>query len=198
MSVQKRIFDLTFTVPGLILLFPLFLVISILIALEGGGSILFFQERVGFLGKRFQMLKFRTMVVNAESVGGQLTIGKDPRITRVGRWLRKTKLDELPQLLNVLKGEMSLVGPRPEVPRYVNLYTAEQQAVLQMIPGITDPASVKYRNENEVLAQSLNPEKTYIEKIMPEKIDINLRYAAHKSIFSDFMIVLKTFGRLFT
>jgi lipopolysaccharide/colanic/teichoic acid biosynthesis glycosyltransferase len=198
MSVQKRIFDLAFTVPGLLLLFPLFLVISILIALEGGGSILFFQERVGFLGKRFQMLKFRTMVVNAESAGGQLTIGRDPRITRLGRWLRKTKLDELPQLLNVLKGEMSLVGPRPEVPRYVNLYTAEQQAVLQMIPGITDPASVKYRNENEVLAQSLNPEKTYIEKIMPEKIDINLHYAAHKSIFSDFMIVLKTFGRLFT
>lgn len=198
MLAQKRIFDLFFTIPGVILLSPLFVIVSIFIFLEDGGAVLFLQERVGYKGVHFRMYKFRTMVVNAERIGGQLTVGRDPRVTRVGHWLRKSKLDELPQLLNVLKSEMSLVGPRPEVPRYVDLYTTEQKVVLDMVPGITDPASVKYRDESEVLAQSPDPERTYIEEVMPEKIAINLLYAARKSVFSDFMIVLKTLGRLFT
>ena len=122
----------------------------------------------------------------------QLTVGEDPRITRAGRWLRRTKIDELPQLINVLKGEMSLVGPRPEVPRYVALYNEEEKSVLELVPGITDPASIKYRRESELLACSPEPEKTYIEEIMPEKIRINLDYARRATLFTDFKVILTT------
>jgi len=139
------------------------------------------------------------MVENADKIGGAITIGNDPRITKVGRFLRKYKIDELPQLINVLKGEMSLVGPRPEVSKYVNLYTSEQREVLNLIPGITDPASIKYRNENILLAACIDtygasyaPEQLYIQEIMPDKIRINLEYASKATIFTDFTIILKT------
>ena len=132
------------------------------------------------------------MVPNAEKLGKQITIGRDSRITAVGHWLRKLKLDELPQLLNVLVGEMSFVGPRPEVPRYVALYTAEQRRVLDLVPGITDMASIEYRNESEILAQSPDPEQVYINEIMPEKIRINLAYAAEGNVWRDLGVILRT------
>ncbi|MGC8744987.1 MAG: sugar transferase, partial [Verrucomicrobiia bacterium] len=141
----------------------------------------------------FLMWKFRTMVVDAEKKGSLITVGKDPRITKVGYFLRKFKLDEFPQLINVLKGEMSLVGPRPEVEKYVNLYTSEQRKVLDIIPGMTDPASIKYVNENEILASAEDPEKVYIEIIMPEKINLNLEYAKTASCWKDFLVIIKTF-----
>ena len=192
MSVQKRLFDLFFTIPGLIVLLPLFLIIALLIKLDDGAAVFFFQERIGWRGKPFRMWKFRSMVVNAEKIGTQLTVGRDNRITKVGRFLRTSKIDELPQLMNVLLGEMSLVGPRPEVPRYVSLYTPEQAKVLELVPGMTDLASIAYRNENDILANSLDPEQEYIEKIVPDKIQINLQYAARASIWNDFLVILKT------
>jgi lipopolysaccharide/colanic/teichoic acid biosynthesis glycosyltransferase len=136
------------------------------------------------------------MVVNADKLGKPLTVGRDPRITRVGYWLRKFKLDELPQLLNVLLGEMSLVGPRPEVPQYVALYTPEQRRVLDLVPGITDPASIKFANEAELLAEANDPEKFYIEHIMPTKIRLNMEYASHATLWSDILVILKTLVRI--
>lgn len=194
MRWQKRVFDLFWTVPGLIILSPVFLCIALWIKLDDGGPIFFKQERVGQSGQLFRIWKFRTMVVDAEKHGRQLTVGRDPRITRAGYWLRKFKLDELPQLLNVLRGEMSLVGPRPEVPRYVALYTPEQRKVLDLVPGITDPASIRYRNESELLALSDNPEHTYITEIMPEKIRLNLAYAQQATVWRDFKVILQTLG----
>lgn len=199
----KRIFDLIFTVPGLIVLLPFFVLIALWIKLDSKGPVFYRQERVGKYGKTFRIYKFRTMVKNADKIGGAITIGNDPRITKVGRFLRKYKIDELPQLINVLKGEMSLVGPRPEVIKYVNLYTSEQREVLNLIPGITDPASIKYRNENILLAASrdtyeasYDPEQVYIQEIMPDKIRINLEYASRATIFTDFKVIVKTiFGK---
>lgn len=196
MNVIRRIFDLFFSILGLLVLLPVFSVIAILIKLDDMGSVFFRQERVGYKGKTFFMLKFRTMVKDAQNLGGQLTIGRDPRITRAGYWLRKTKLDEFPQLVNVLRGEMSLVGPRPEVPRYVALYNVEQRRVLDLMPGITDPASIKFHNESEILAKSPQPEQTYIQDIMPEKIRLNLDYARGKTIFKDLGIIFKTLFNL--
>ncbi len=192
MSIQKRLFDLFFTIPGLIVLLPLFLIIALLIKLDDGAAVFFFQERIGWRGKPFRMWKFRSMVVNAEKIGTQLTVGRDKRITRVGYLLRVSKIDELPQLINVLLGEMSLVGPRPEVPRYVNLYTPEQAKVLDLVPGMTDLASIAYRDENDILANASDPEREYIEKIIPDKIKINLQYAAQASVWNDFLVILKT------
>jgi len=199
----KRIFDLFFTVPGLIVLLPFFALIALWIKLDSKGPVFYRQERVGRYGETFKIYKFRTMVENADKIGGAITIGNDPRITKVGRFLRKYKIDELPQLINVLKGEMSLVGPRPEVIKYVNLYTSEQKEVLNLMPGITDPASIKYRNENILLAASrdtyeasYDPEQVYIQEIMPDKIRINLEYASRATILTDFQIVVKTiFGK---
>ncbi|MGE5553677.1 MAG: sugar transferase [Betaproteobacteria bacterium] len=195
-ALAKRAFDLSWAAVGLLVLTPLFVVVALLIKFEDGGPALFVQERVGRRGRLFHMWKFRTMRVGAEQQGGQLTVGQDPRVTHVGAWLRKTKVDELPQLINVLRGEMSLVGPRPEVPRYVSLYTPEQRKVLELVPGITDPASVRYRHESELLAQSSDPERTYIEKIMPDKIAINLAYAARATVWSDLLVILNTFVSL--
>lgn len=192
MSSAKRVYDLFWSVLGLAVLLPAFAVVALLIKIDDGGPVFFRQERVGFGGRRFHVWKFRTMVIDAERRGGQLTVGQDPRITRVGAWLRSTKLDELPQLFNVLRGEMSLVGPRPEVPRYVELYAPEQRKVLDLVPGITDPASIRYRNESNLLAQSFDPERTYVEQIMPEKIALNLAYAAKATIWSDTMVILST------
>jgi len=196
-SKAKRWFDFFWSVVGLCLSWPIFVLIALVIKLEDGGPVFFRQERVGWRGRPFRIWKFRTMVVGAEKLGRPLTVGKDPRITRVGHWLRKTKLDELPQLINVLCGEMSLVGPRPEVPRYVDLYSTDQRRVLELKPGITDPASIIFRNESEVLAQVENPERYYLEVIMPEKIRLNLEYAKQASIWSDIRVILQTIKCLF-
>lgn len=196
MRWSKRAFDLFWTILGLPLLLPLFGLIAVLIKLEDGGPVFFRQERVGYKGRRFRIWKFRTMVVDAEKQGLLLTVGDDPRITRVGAWLRRLKLDELPQLFNVLAGEMSLVGPRPEVPAYVAYYTPEQRQVLNLMPGITDPASIQYRNESERLACAPNAEQTYIEQVMPEKIRMNLEYAQRATLWSDFLVILQTLARI--
>lgn len=192
MNPVKRLFDLLGVVLGLLVLAPLFAVIAVLIKMEDRGPVFFRQERVGYKGRPFFILKYRTMVRDAEKRGGQLTVGRDSRITRVGYWLRKTKLDELPQLMNVLLGEMTLVGPRPEMQRYVSLYTTEQRRVLDLMPGITDPASIKYRNESEMLGRSYNPELLYIEEIMPEKIRMNLQYAEKATVWCDMCLIIST------
>lgn len=192
----KRIFDLCFSFVGLIILAPLFIAISVWIKIDSQGSIFFRQIRVGKFGKEFKIIKFRTMVENAESLGKQITVSNDSRITTSGSFLRKYKLDELPQLFNVLKGEMSLVGPRPEVPKYVCLYTSEQRQILSVLPGITDLASIKFRNENEILAQAFDPEKVYIEQIMPNKLELNQAYICQSSILFDLYLILETLRRL--
>jgi len=188
----KRIFDLFFSAVGLVILSLLFLLIAILIKLDSKGPIFFKQERIGLKGKVFDIYKFRTMFVNAEREDKQITIGLDPRITRLGRILRKFNLDELPQLINILKGEMSLVGPRPEVPKYVKLYSEEQRKVLSVKPGMTDYASIKFNKENEILAGSPHPENDYAKKIMPQKIILNLKYINNRSILLDFKLILRT------
>lgn len=196
-SITKRLLDLILTIPGLIVISPILIIVYVIVYAEDRGPVFFRQSRVGLNGKSFKMFKFRTMIVDAEKYGGQLTVGKDARITRVGYWLRKFKLDELPQLFNVVTGEMSLVGPRPEVIRYVELYNDEQRRVLKLKPGITDLASIKYSNENDILANSADPDKAYIEQIMPEKIAINLDYAVSASLVADFVVILKTIAKIF-
>jgi len=196
MRLSKRLFDLFWTILGLIILWPLFLLIAVLIKLDDGGPVFYRQIRAGYKGKPFRVWKFRTMVVDADKMGRPLTVGRDPRITRVGKWLRKLKLDELPQLFNVLVGEMSLVGPRPEVFAYVERYSEKQREVLGLMPGITDPASIIFRNENEILAQANNPEQTYVKEIMPEKLRINLEYSKEATLWSDFITILKTIFKL--
>lgn len=194
----KRLFDIIFSIAGLIILLPLFLVISILILVDSKGGVLFFQTRVGKNNRDFQMIKFRTMFNNSESKG-LLTVGNtDPRITKTGKWLRKYKIDEFPQLLNILTGEMSFVGPRPEVRKYVDLYNYGQMKTLSVKPGLTDYASLQYINENEVLEQYDNPEKVYIEKIMPEKLALNIKYINEKGFFTDLGIMAKTIERIFS
>lgn len=189
---MKRFFDIVFAVFMLVLLLPLFLLLACWIKLDSTGSVFFGQERVGLNGKSFKLWKFRTMKPHAEK-GGQLTVGStDSRITRAGYFLRKLKFDELPQLWNVFLGEMSLVGPRPEVPRYVSLYTAEQRRVLSIRPGITDYASLRYFEESDLLAKSDKPEETYIQEIMPAKLTLNLEYVDHHTFVGDLVIILKT------
>lgn len=190
--MTKRAFDLFWAGLGLCLLVPIFLVIAILIKLEDGGPVFYLQERVGRRGLHFRIRKFRTMVVDADKRGPQITVGRDPRVTRLGYWLRKFKIDELPQLVNVWKGEMSLVGPRPEVPHYVAMYSQEQARVLELLPGITDVASIRYRNESDFLARAADPERVYIQEIMPHKIRLNLEYEAKASIWTDFLVIVRT------
>jgi len=192
MRVSKRIFDIVFSFVGLVVLTPFLILIALLIKISDGGPAFFKQERIGYKGKPFYIWKFRTMVVNAERLGKQITVGRDSRITPLGYYLRKFKLDELPQLFNVLKGEMSFVGPRPEVPKYVLLYNEQQRKVIQLIPGITDIASIKYYHESDTLAQAANPEDIYREEIMPEKIRLNLDYAEKANLWTDFLVILKT------
>lgn len=187
-----RFFDILFATIGIILLSPVFLVLALIIALTSKGPIIFKQVRVGRYNKDFRLYKFRSMFINAEQKG-QLTVGgRDSRITWIGYYLRKFKMDELPQLFNVLKGEMSLVGPRPEVRKYVDYYTPEQQQVLSVLPGITDYASIAYRNENEILANAANPEQTYIHEILPHKIELNMRYIRNKTVGNYFSIIFNT------
>ena len=193
---MTRAFDLLAAVTGLMLLLPFLVLIALFIKLEGKGPVFFRQVRVGRGGHPFRIWKFRTMVVNAEALGRPITVGADPRITRTGVWLRKWKLDELPQLFNVLVGEMAFVGPRPEVPRYVALYTQAQRKVLDLRPGITDLASIAYREESELLKDHEDPEAYYIRKILPDKIRINLDYASKSTTYRNLKVILATLGFL--
>ena len=194
---MTRFFDIFLSSIGLIILSPALLVIYILIKLGSKGPGFYSQKRIGKDGKPFNLLKFRSMRIGADK-GHLITVGgRDSRITQVGFFLRKYKLDELPQLFNVLKGDMSLVGPRPEVEKYVRLYTPEQRVVLNVRPGITDYASIAFSNENEILGQAEDPEKMYIEEIMPKKIEQNLRYINNHSLSQYFKIIFLTFQKIF-
>jgi lipopolysaccharide/colanic/teichoic acid biosynthesis glycosyltransferase len=190
--VEKRVFDVLLSVLALALFLPLLLAIALLIKLEDCGPVFFRQMRVGFRGRPFRIWKFRTMVPDAASYNMPLTVGKDSRVTRVGTWLRQLKLDELPQLINVLTGEMSLVGPRPELPCYVARYSVTERQVLDFLPGITGEASVRYRNESELLAQTGDPERAYVEAIMPEKIRLSLAYGERATVWTDFLMIVRT------
>ncbi len=187
-----RFLDIFFSSIGLIILSPVFILLAIWIKIDSQGPIFYKQVRVGLRGKEFKLFKFRSMRLDADKSGLLTVGGRDPRITKSGYVIRKYKLDELPQLLNVLVGEMSLVGPRPEVSKYTNLYTPEQRKVLDVRPGITDWASIEFKNENDILAQSSNPEKTYIEEIMPRKIELNKIYIENKTVMAYFNIIFKT------
>ena len=188
-----RFCDIIFSFIGLLLLSPLFLLVALWIIIDDFGPVFYRQQRVGKDNKDFGLLKFRSMRIGADK-GSLITIGeRDSRITRAGYYIRKYKLDELPQLINVLIGDMSLVGPRPEVRKYVDLYTSEQKKVLSVRPGITDYASIEYIDENQLLAKSTNPDKTYIEEIMPAKIALNMRYIEHQTVGEYFKIIFITF-----
>ena len=187
-----RFFDFILSLVGLVVLAPIFIVLAIWIKIDSKGSVFYKQVRVGQNGIDFGLFKFRSMVVDADKKGLITVGGRDPRITRSGYFIRKYKLDELPQLINVLLGDMSLVGPRPEVRKYVDLYTDEQQKVLSVKPGITDYASIEYMDENEILGKSSDPEKTYIEEIMPEKIKYNMKYIQNKNVSEYFKIIFLT------
>jgi lipopolysaccharide/colanic/teichoic acid biosynthesis glycosyltransferase len=194
---MKRLMDLFMSLFILALFFPLGLLLSVCIALESRGGVFYRQQRVGLKGKPFNLIKFRSMRPNADREG-KLTVGeRDPRVTRVGAFIRKYKLDEFPQFINVLKGEMSVVGPRPEVLEYVAKYSDEQRRVLDVKPGITDLASITYFEENKLLAHALDPQRTYVEEIMPEKIRINLEYQTNATVWSDLGVVWKTAWRIF-
>lgn len=187
-----RFFDFILSLVGLVVLAPIFIVLAIWIKIDSTGPVFYKQVRVGQSGIDFGLFKFRSMVVDADKKGLITVGGRDPRITRSGYFIRKYKLDELPQLINVLVGDMSLVGPRPEVRKYVELYTDEQQKVLSVKPGITDYASIEYMDENEILGKSNDPEKTYIEEIMPEKIKYNMKYIQNKNVSEYFKIIFLT------
>lgn len=196
--LAKRCFDLFFTIPGMILLVPVFLLVMAWIKISSPGPIFFRQERVGQFGACFLIYKFRTMVVDAEKLGKQITIGQDKRITTCGKFLRKYKIDELPQLINVLKGDMSLVGPRPEVPRYVAEYPENiRQIVLSVPPGITDFASIQFVDESILLGKARDPEKVYIQEILPIKLEYCLKYVQERSVFLDFKLIVRTFFKIF-
>ncbi len=188
----KRSLDIIISLLGLLILGPLLLVIAICIALDSKGGVFYRQLRVGQYGKVFYLFKFRTMHPDADKKGLLTVGGRDPRVTGIGYYLRKYKLDELPQLLNVLNGSMSLVGPRPEVKKYVDLYSIEQRKVLDVRPGITDYASLYYFSENDLLAKAENPEKTYIEEIMPAKLELNKKYIQDAGLITDLKIIFKT------
>jgi lipopolysaccharide/colanic/teichoic acid biosynthesis glycosyltransferase len=192
-----RFFDFLFSLIGIIVLSPLFVIIALLIKFTSSGPILYRQSRVGLEGTVLNLFKFRSMRLNSEKLG-LITVGsRDPRVTSVGYYLRKYKLDELPQLINVFIGDMSLVGPRPEVKKYVCLYNAEQRKVLSIRPGITDWASIYYRNENEILGNSTDPEMDYIEKVMPDKLNYNLIYITNKGVLEYFKILFFTIWYIF-
>lgn len=191
-ALSMRAFDATMATLGLVVLSPLLLLAALGIKLDSAGPVFFEQERVGLNGKRFKILKFRTMTVDAELRGGQLTRQGDARVTRVGRILRRSKIDELAQLFNVVIGDMALVGPRPEVPRYVALYDSEQGEVLRVRPGITDPASIVYRNESEVLGSAADPEAFYVTELFPRKLSLSLAYVQRRSFWLDIGVLART------
>ena len=191
----KRIFDIILSLFGLIILLPFMLIIAILIKLDSKGPVFFKQVRVTKNEREFKIFKYRTMRVGSDKYS-QITVGKDNRITKIGVFLRKYKLDEIPQLINVLLGDMSLVGPRPEVPKYVALYTEGQKEILKVRAGITDYASIEFSDENDLLASEEDPEKAYIEKIMPKKIELNKKYLSEISILTDIKIILLTIKKI--
>ncbi|MFN5032670.1 MAG: sugar transferase [Flavobacteriia bacterium] len=192
----KRIFDITLSLILLSIFFPFGLLISVWILIESSGGVFFKQVRIGQKGIPFKMFKFRSMRQNSDKLG-QLTVGmRDPRITRSGYFIRKYKLDEFPQFINVLKGDMSIVGPRPEVQEFVDLYTDEQRKILNVKPGITDYASLEYFKENELLGMSDDPRKTYVEEIMPAKIELNMKYIQHPGLLNDIKIMWRTFLKI--
>ncbi|HNS41599.1 MAG TPA: sugar transferase [Taishania sp.] len=193
---MKRIFDIFCSLIILSLFLPFGLILSLLIVLESKGGVFYRQERIGRFGQPFLLFKFRSMRKDADKQG-KLTVGmRDARITRTGYFIRKYKLDEFPQFINVIKGDMSIVGPRPEVKEYVDLYTPEQREILNVRPGITDIASLHYFEENELLGKSDNPHKTYVEEIMPAKIALNKQYLANPTLLNDLKIMWKTFVRI--
>lgn len=194
---MKKAFDILFSFLGIIILSPVFLIIALVVKLDSKGNVFYMQTRVGKDNSDFKLFKFRTMGSDSDK-SGLLTVGeRDTRITKSGYYLRKYKLDELPQLINILKGDMSFVGPRPEVRKYAEMYNEEQKKVLSVLPGITDVASIKYRNENEILEKSGNPEEYYINNIMPDKINLNLEYLKQRSFLKDIGIILKTLKEIF-
>ncbi len=190
----KRLFDLACSVVGLLLLSPVLAVLALLVKLTSAGPVLYRQRRVGQDGKIFRIAKFRSMYMDSDRRGLHITAAKDPRVTPIGRALRRLKLDELPQLWNVLKGEMSLVGPRPEVPLYVDAYSISQRQVLSLRPGMTDPASITYREEEEMLGVQSDPDRYYREVILPDKLKLNLEYVSRVSFTYDLALVLRTLG----
>ena len=195
--MAKRVFDWLASAFALLLLIPLFLVLGLFVKLDSPGPVFFRQERVGKGGKLFRIHKFRTMVIGAERLGLQITVGADPRVTRVGRWLRKYKLDELPQLIDVWKGDMSLVGPRPEVPRYVAAYPNDIRAiVLSVRPGITDKASIEFKDENQILGRAANPDFAYVSEILPVKLRYNLDYVNSRTFIGDIKLMFLTLKAL--
>lgn len=194
---SKRIFDIAASLAGLAALLPLLAIIALAIRLESAGPAFFLQERVGRHGRRFRVVKLRTMRLPQPGEIRQITVGADPRITRLGHFLRKTKLDELPQLLNVLKGDMSLVGPRPEVPAYIERYTpAQQTVILSVRPGITDFAAIEFCDEAEVLARAADPEAAYVEEVMPKKFELYARYVEEQSLLLDLNLILRTLAKI--
>lgn len=193
----KRIFDVFFSFVGIVVLFPVFLLIYLIILVTSKGNPIFIQERAGKDGKIFHIWKFRTMVDQASSKGRLMTVGDDPRITKVGKVLRKLKIDEIPQLINVLKGDMSFVGPRPLVPYHISLYTEAQKQILCVKPGITDLASISFRKESELLANSSDPDKTYLEEIIPRKVELNMVYIRNISLWNDLRLIFRTVFSLF-
>jgi len=192
----KRLFDIIFSFIGLLVSSPVFLIVAILIKKEDNGPVFYPGVRVGRYESQFKMFKFRTMVVNADKIGGPSTADDDPRLLKIGKFLRKYKLDEIPQLINVLKGEMSFVGPRPEVPFYVNMFSEEEKKILTVRPGITDWASLWNSDEGAILAGSKDPEKAYMEKIRPEKIRLQLKYVREQSFWADMRIIFLTLLKL--
>jgi len=194
---MKRVFDILMATIGLILLSPLFLLVAVLIKLDSPGPIFFRQERIGKRFRPFFIYKFRTMVENAAQIGTEITYGNDPRITRIGRLLRETKIDELPQIINVLKGEMSLVGPRPEIRQYVELFQRDYEEILKVRPGISDMASLKYSDEASLLGNSRNPREEYISRVLPDKIRLAREYIKHSSLVFDLRLIFKTLLKLF-
>lgn len=194
--MAKRTFDIISSLLGLLLLSPILLFVILAVVVDSKGGAFYKQVRVGMAGKDFGLLKFRTMRVDADKLGLLTVGGRDPRITKVGYFLRRYKLDELPQLFNILTGDMSVVGPRPEVRKYVEMYSDEQMKVLEVRPGLTDFASIEYVNENEVLARSENPEETYIQEIMPHKLQLNQKYIQEKSFLTDIQIIFSTIKKI--
>lgn len=193
---MKRLFDIFFSFFFLVFFLPFGIIIALLIALEDRGAIFYFQERMGQFGRPFKLIKFRSMHLNADKLG-KLTVGmKDPRITKVGYFIRKYKLDEFPQFINVLKGDMSIIGPRPEVKEYIDLYTDEQKKILNVKPGITDYASLEYFDEARLLGNSENPKQTYINEIMPAKLELNKKYLANPSFTHDIKLMWLTFKKM--
>ena len=193
---MKRLFDILASAVGLFLLAPLFVLVAVAIVLTSRGPVFFRQERIGRNFVPFRIFKFRSMVADAPTQGGQITAGADRRITRVGRVLRATKLDEVPQLINVLVGDMSLVGPRPEVPKYVAMFPDDFRQILVVRPGITDPASVKFRDESAILGRAADPEAEYVGRVLPEKLELGKEYVARQSFWYDLSLIFRTLWRV--